>query len=420
MVDHDVEARIQEYKDDAESVYNTWFLNNSERLKAFRTIKKGLTDVIKTIEARTFGNDFKGSTLEFVLSVICEQKQVFEGAAHAFYWKPKLRIPDIYENAEHQLAFGRFLRAVSQTNQEKQLLEEIMKLDRMRIKGLGPAVANILYFLHPTLFPPCNTAIVKGFNALLGQKIKLGSWTDYLEMRSVFMSMNEKYRSSLSKDLGAIAGFMFEIGSGRIIVSGNAEQFLEADAAKRDKTNIKRHQEVINDVNEENEHSEMQYHLARLGTALGYKVWIAMNDHKRQWNGQALGEFSLPSLPFLDVAKAVADTIAFIDVIWLDDRDRIISAFEVEKSTSIYSGILRLHDLSLSLARAECKLYLISPDRREKEVQAQLIRPSLQQEGLRDISYILFSALKCDCDAMCKFGRSSEVLDRISKYALTS
>ncbi|MNO71967.1 hypothetical protein D3C76_628980 [compost metagenome] len=302
-----------------------------------------------------------------------------------------------------------------QASQEKQILEEIAKLDNLQIKGLGPAVANILYFLHPTLFPPFNTAIVRGYNDLLGQKIKLGSWTDYLDMRDGLLEMNEDQRSLLSKDLGAIGGFMFEIGSGRLVVGGNAERVLEADAARREKTKLKRHQEVISDYREETEHSEMQYHLARLGRSLGYQVWVAQNDHKRKWNQQALGEFSLTSLPPLDVSRAAAETISFIDVLWLDDQHRMVSAFEVEKSTSIYSGILRLYDLALSLNQPECKLYLLSPDSREKEIKAQLRRPSLQQGGVQGISYVLFSDLRCDCDAMCKYGRSAEVLEGISR-----
>jgi type II restriction enzyme len=69
-----------------------------------------------------------------------------------------MRIPDIYENEENKLAFGRFLKACSKATKEIQVMEEIHKLDRLHIKGLGPAVANILYFLHPTTFPPFNTA----------------------------------------------------------------------------------------------------------------------------------------------------------------------------------------------------------------------------------------------------------------------
>src|SRR4051812_36313424 len=86
---------VQQYKADPESVYNTWFIDNKTRMKAFRSIRRGVGEVIEAIRAGTFGNDFKGSPLEFVLTCITEQKQVFEGAAHPFYWKPKLRIPDI-------------------------------------------------------------------------------------------------------------------------------------------------------------------------------------------------------------------------------------------------------------------------------------------------------------------------------------
>lgn len=354
------------------------------------------------------------------MSAICEQKQVFEGAAHAFFWKPKLRIPDIYENDNHQLAFGRFLKNVQHTSQEKLLLDEIYKLDSLRIKGLGPAVANILYFLHPTVFPPFNTAIVRGYNELTGCKIKLGSWSAYLEMREGLLQINHTERSLLSKDLGAIGGLMFEVGSGRLIVSGNAGRILDAEASKREKGLLKRHQEFLSDIREDNQHSEMQYHLARLGRSLGYQVWIAQNDHKRQWNDIALGGYSLASLPPLAVSKSAFDTISFIDVLWLDAENRMVSAFEVEKSTSIYSGILRLYDLALSLNQPECSLYLISPDSREKEIKAQLLRPSLQQNNARRISYIVFSDLQCECDAMCKYGQSAEVLEGISRRAVVN
>lgn len=408
---------IEDYRNDPESVFHTWFLNNQERLKAFRTIKSGLQDVIHQIETRSFGNDFKGSSLERVITAITEQKQVFEGAAHAFFWKPKLRIPDIYENEENQLSFGRFLKACSNATMEKQIVQEIMRLDNLQIKGVGPAVANILYFLHPTLFPPFNTAIVNGFNVLFNEKIKLGSWPAYLSMREQIIDMNEQFRSYFSKDLGALAGLLFELGTGRIVIKGNASEVLQIEENKRKKILNKRHQQVLDDVNEENSHSEMQYHLARLGVALGYSVWIALNDHNKEWNGKRLGEYSITSLPLADIPKSEFETISFIDVIWLNHDSEIIAAFEVEKSTSIYSGILRLHDLSLSIGSKTCKLYLVAPNKREKEIKAQLLRPSFQEQVhlQKKMSYILFSDLQCDCDAMCKFGTNLDVLDKIAK-----
>ncbi len=81
--------------------------------------------------------------------------------------------------------------------------------------GLGPAVANLLYFIHPTLVSPFNTGIVNGFNAVTGGRLKLGRWDHYLSMREGLLRLNEQYRLKLSNDLGAIAGLMFDIGSGR-------------------------------------------------------------------------------------------------------------------------------------------------------------------------------------------------------------
>jgi type II restriction enzyme len=410
-----MESLIEIYKNDLESVYHTWFLHSNDRLKAFRTIRKGLTKVINEIEEDTFGNDFKGSSLELVVTAISEQKQVFEGAAHAFYWKPKLRIPDIYENSFNQKAFGRFLKACLGTSNPEKVVSEIQTLNDLRIKGLGPAVANILYFLHPTQFPPFNTAIVNGFNLLFNEKMKLGSWEAYLEMRKKLLHENERFRDYLSKDQGALAGLLFEIGSNRMIIEQNAMNFIKNESDKIEKAKTRRSKNVKEDGVEENTHSEMQYHLARLGKSLGYKVWIARNDHKRDWNGQKLGEFSLKNLNLFNVPPSVADTIALIDVLWLNQNEKVIAGFEVEKSTSIYSGILRLTDLSLSAQREDCQFYLVAPDKREKEIKAQLLRPSIRSLDSQTISYLLFHDLRCDCDAMCKFGNDLAVLKKIAK-----
>jgi len=210
------------YRQDEESVYNTWFIKSTDRLKAFRSIRRGVEQVATDIRSGRFGNDFRGTALEFVLNCITEQKQIFQGAAHAFYWKPKLRIPDIYENESNKRAFGTFLENCLAAKTEEQLLREILRLSDLRIKGLGPAVANILYFLHPELLPPANTAMLNGFNLLFGTRKKLGSWKDYLEMRDTLVETDTMQRSLFSRDLGAISGLLFEIGSGRLLVPRNS------------------------------------------------------------------------------------------------------------------------------------------------------------------------------------------------------
>ena len=220
---------IERWRDDPGSTYRTWFLWE-ERLKNFRSIRRGIAQVVEEIEAGTFGNVYKGSSLETIVGSVAEQRQIFRGADHAFLWKPKLRIPDIYENADNQRAFGRLLHHCACCSTDQEIIAGIQTIDRLAIKGLGPAVANLLYFLHPTLMPPFNTAIVNGFNALTASKVKLGRWDQYLAMRSGILKLNQTYRDLLSNDLGAVAGFLFDVGSGRFSAPPVGDEDASRDA----------------------------------------------------------------------------------------------------------------------------------------------------------------------------------------------
>lgn len=411
---NDLSKIINQYKNDKESVYNTWFINNEDRLKAFRSIRRGVLQVVEDIKNKRFGNDFKGSSLEFVLSVITEQKQVFVGASHPFYWKPKLRIPDIYENEENKQAFGQFLENCLKATKEDQIVKEIIRLDSLKIKGLGPAVASILYFLHPSFMPPFNTAIVNGFNTLFKDNKKLGSWSEYLKMREVVLETNSGYKNDFSTDLGAISGLLFEIGSQKMLI-GNDEYLSEEERTKLEKALEKRHREVFTEKQDENLHTEMQFHLLKIGQALGYDVTPANNDRSRTYNGQSFSFMSLPNFPKMNIETDTLNTVKLIDVLWFEkNTSNVIAAFEVEKSTSIYSGILRLTDLMYSIADGDETFYIVTPDSREKDVILQLSRPAIKNMNT-EIHYILFSDLRTHCDALCKFGDSHHILKKIAK-----
>jgi len=409
----DILKIIKEHKSDPESVYNTWFVGSADRLKAFRSIRRGVLQVIQDIKEGKFGNDFKGSSLEVVLTSITEQKQVFVGAAHPFYWKPKLRIPDIYENEVNKKYFGQFLECCIEATKEGQLIREILKLDEKNIKGLGPAVASILYFLHPTILPPFNTAIVNGFNRLFGDKKPLGLWESYLQMREMIIRTNEEQKKELSNDLGAIAGLLFDIGVGKLDAGDSVMSTEERN--KVAKLLQKRHTEIMSENEEEHLHTEMQYHLLKIGGSLGYDVIVAANDRSKSFTDDKFSFLSLSELPALNVDEDTFKTINLIDVLWLEKgTNRIISAFEVEKSTSIFSGILRLTDLSLSASQEMQTLFLVAPNQREKEVVLQLKRPSIRENAV-PIQYILFSDLREHCDAICKFGSDHHVMTKIAK-----
>ncbi len=409
---------IRVWKTNPNFSYLGWFLSD-DRTKNFRSIRRGIKKVIEEIEQGKFGNAYRGSSLETVVYSIAEQKRIFKGADHAFLWKPKLRIPDIYENEANQRAFGRFLGACLECCGPERIIEEIHDLDRRKIKGLGPAAANLLYFLHPTLVPPFNTAIVKGFNKLTGSSVKLGRWDQYLAMREGVLRFNDQHRDWLSNDLGAVAGFLFDVGSD--LLSPSLRRSSENEWAL-DLENVRAQaagRTVVDSqfAKDQISHSEIQRTLRDLGRELGFNVWIAINDRNRLLGEGKLGDGCIGELQIADCESSSLDSIQFIDVLWLDPNSkRIVAAFEVEHSTSIYSGILRMLDLALGPHGEALKgIYLVAPDKRESDVRAQIARPAFQALGRLDVKYLPYGELLKNREAMGRFGQGLKAIEAVAK-----
>jgi hypothetical protein len=143
-------------------------------------------------------------------------------------------------------------------------------------------------------------------------------------------------------------------------------------------------------------HAEIQYHLLRLGADMGLDVWVARNDRSQVWNGVKLGEMPrmLSELP-TQFNEATNRTIQLIDVLWLKGNS-IAAAFEVECTTAIYSGLLRMSDLLALQPNLDIKLYLAAPDERRSKVEQEILRPtfSLRERPLPNVcGFLSFSAL---------------------------
>jgi type II restriction enzyme len=414
----DVRTLITRWRDDPSGTYQSWFLWD-ERLKNFGSIRRGLAEVIREIEADTFGNMYKGSSLETVVGSIAEQRQIFRGADHAFLWKPKLRIPDIYENRANQMAFGQFLAHCCSCSEADGVLEAIQRLAARQIKGLGPAAANLLYFLHPTIVPPFNTAIVKGYNALAGARVRLGRWDDYLAMRGGILRLNSEYRDLLSNDLGAIAGLLFDMGAGRYHAppSDGDEQALKQWEADLAAVRTERTVTSVRDKDREADrtHTQIQGWLRDLGVALGFAVYVAANDRSREYGQGLLGDGCLNHLPDALQNSPGADAIGLIDVLWFDDHSHVAAAFEVEHTTSIYSGIVRLLDLAMTTDQAVRGLFLVAPDSREPDVRAQLTRPAFRAVSSLQVRFLPYSELERHRESMARFGEGLKAIEAIAR-----
>ena len=301
------------------------------------------------------------------------------------------------------------------------MIAAIRALDAHRIKGLGPAAANLLYFLHPTIAPPFNTAMVNGYNALTGANVKLGRWDGYLAMRAGILQMNAAHRELLSNDLGAIAGFLFDIGTDRYVLPPADGDPAARAAWEADLTLVRQESAAARKAlsaarDGDRTHSEIQGWLRDLGRALGYSVWIASNDRNRAFGAGRLCDGCLDSLPAPLESSPAADAIRLIDVLWLEAGGSVAAAFEVEHTTTIYSGIVRMLDLALGHAEQPVRsLFLVAPDDREAEVRAQLNRPAFSRVADLRVRYLPYSELEKNRDAMARFGQGLKAVEAVSR-----
>ena len=66
MSDALTEELIERWRSDPAATYQGWFLWD-ERLKNFRSIRRGVSQVVAEIDAGTFGVAYRGSALEIVV-----------------------------------------------------------------------------------------------------------------------------------------------------------------------------------------------------------------------------------------------------------------------------------------------------------------------------------------------------------------
>lgn len=412
---------IQQWRDNPAGTYQSWFLWE-ERIKNFRSIRRGVEQVVADIESGGFGNQYRNSSLETVVKSVAEQRQIFKGADHAFLWKPKLRIPDIYENESNQRAFGKLLQSCACCTTAEQIVAAIHRINALSVKGLGPAVANLLYFLHPTFMPPFNTAIVKGYNLLTGAKVKLGRWEEYLAMREGILALNNTHRDLLSNDLGAVAGFLFDIGTGRYPVPPSQDDAAALKSWADDLAKVRESAALLKKdaeraLSDDRTHTDIQGLLRDLGKELGYEVWVASNDRRRAYLNGQLADGCVTALPACIENAPGADAIRLIDILWLDkERTKVMAAFEVEHTTSIYSGIVRMLDLALgSDLQATEGLFLVAPDSREEDVRAQLARPAFSRVADMKVRFLSYGELEKNRVALSRFGSGIKGVHAISK-----
>jgi hypothetical protein len=125
-----------------------------------------------------------------------------------------------------------------------------------------------------------------------------------------------------------------------------------------------------------------------------------MADRGKCWEGHRIGEIPhlISSLP-RQFDSATMRIISYIDVIWLE-KQAIMAAFEVEHTSAVYSGLLRMSDLMTMQPNLDINWYLVAPDQRSDKFATEVARPT-------------FSHLRKPLHKICRFLPYSKLVKRL-------
>src|ERR1035438_10235588 len=153
---------------------------------------------------------------------------------------------------------------------------------------------------------------------------------------------------------------------------------------------------------------------------MGFSIWIPRNDR-----AAVLKELNTDAPQLLDRLPLNYDdttlrTIEQIDVIWLKGRS-IARAFEVEHTTAVYSGLLRMADLLALQPNMEIRLHIVAPDERREKVLREIKRPvfSLLDHGplYEKCTFLSYDAVQSIAGEKFLSHMSDTILDEYEEHA---
>ena len=112
----------------------------------------------------------------------------------------------------------------------------------------------------------------------------------------------------------------------------------------------------------------------------GQGVWAPRGDQGRISSQFNFRDFEETFAAGLDTQTKYVENI---DVVWKEEF-RIDAAFEIENSTSIYSGLLRFADLTMVAPNSPYPMFIVAPTERRNRVREQLARPTFRYLHLAD------------------------------------
>lgn len=265
-----------------------------------------------------------------------------------------------------------------------------------RLNGVGRAFASTaLFLLDHKEFAIWNGAVDGGLQSLgllpttqsganLGER--------YIAIQS---AMKDLQKRCGFEDLSLADEFVELIFHGKLLLPGTKEPPTTSPPPETPEP-------VVQEGEDTEQHLYMQYCLVKIGLMKGHDVWVAANDRNKSYQGTSLASLTLGELPHF-AGPDVLNIAKMIDVIWFKKLSATpVCFFEIEHSTSVYSGLLRLNDVRIDYPVP--KAVIVASPLRKPIFDRQIGRRTFVNSELSEVCQFL------SYDDVKKLMQSSEVI----------
>ena len=332
------------------------------------------------IDGKYWWDAYKELIKEILVKI--DNKTVSIEDFHNFYRKfgfgPKLYANSVLEYGIEKLSnLFKYLcdDSIEPNIKMKEITEE--QESEFFIKGIGiNFVTLFLTNCFPTKYGQWNKQIdgaLKKLNAYPIKSIGEQKSDFYLKINKTLLDIKE---ITGLDSLALVDNLLYCINVGYLSEEGKIDKEMEKEIEIIEETGVE---------NEETEdsHAKMRYYLIKIGVNKGYDIWVAQNDSNKSYDGFSFSENTLNELPSFTQPKTLV-IAKFVDVIWFKKNTaNPVRFFEIEHSTSIYSGLLRLNDIIIDFPITKATVMI--PKSRIKLFEIQIARRTFDFSGLYEV-----------------------------------
>lgn len=170
------------------------------------------------------------------------------------------------------------------------------------------------------------------------------------------------------------------------------------------------------DIEVARRHAQIQIALVEIGRQLGFRTWVAHNDRGIMYKGQRLGEMRgvivrLEEVNLLEGFDEARRAAQLIDCIWFKNARLMPAVIEIEHSTGVRSGLVRMKNFQDTAPPVPARWVIAAPDEDRDKVLRECSLPQFVSLNARYFPYSAIEELYYLCQKRKIKGVTEEFLD---------